>query len=175
MPAPAAVALPHRITLQSEAETIALARRIAPLLGPGDTLALSGEIGAGKSVFARAAIQTRLAALGLVEEVPSPTYTLVQTYEAGALEIWHADLYRLAEPDEGRELGLEAAFDHALCLIEWPERAGSLIPPTALWLQLAPGPGPDARALTLAAAGGDWPRRLAPLIGAPERAAADHA
>lgn len=155
--------LPCSLVLHGAVETEALARALAPHLRAGDTLALRGEIGAGKSVFARALIKARLNALGLDEDVPSPTFTLVQTYVAGDLEIWHSDLYRLANPDEAHELGLEDAFATALCLIEWPERLGGDLPAAALTLDFAPAERDDQRRLTLAGAG-DWPSRLAPIL-----------
>lgn len=108
--------------------TTQLAQRLAPLLAAGDTVLLNGPIGAGKTHFCRSLIQTRL---GRAEDVPSPTFTLVQLYEAD-VEIWHADLYRLSHPDEAQELGLDAAFDSAICLVEWPDRLGSLVPANAI-------------------------------------------
>ena len=120
--------------LPDESRTESLARALAPRLGPGDALLLSGPVGAGKSAFARALIRARLGDPGA--EVPSPTFTLVQTYADGAL--WHADLYRLSHPSEVAELGLLAALDEALCLVEWPDRLGPFAPATALRLELAP-------------------------------------
>lgn len=119
------------LTLADEAATAALAGQIAPRLRAGDTLLLEGEIGAGKSAFARALIRKRL---GRMEDVPSPTFTLVQTYEDSDADIWHCDLYRLTHPDEALELGLEDAFQTAICLIEWPDRLGDAQPETALRL-----------------------------------------
>src|SRR6056297_4111622 len=124
------------LTLSSPQATAALAARIAPLLRPGDTLLLSGPIGAGKTAFARALIQARL---GRAEDVPSPTFTLVQTYDDGICEIWHADLYRLTVPEDAVELGLEQAFAEAICLVEWPDRLGDLRPEGALALDFAAG------------------------------------
>ena len=98
----------------------------------GDCLLLSGPIGAGKSHLARALIRARL---GRMEDVPSPSFTLVQTYAAD-IEIWHADLYRLSHPDEVIELGLEDAFSSAICLIEWPDRLGNLAPMNAIMVTL---------------------------------------
>ena len=122
------------LPLPTEADTAALAARLAEGLGPGDALLLSGPVGAGKSAFARALIRARL---GDPEaEVPSPTFTLVQTYGEGDEALWHADLYRLSHPEEVAELGLLAALEECICLIEWPDRLGSLAPTTALRLHL---------------------------------------
>jgi len=120
--------------LETEADTIAFAAAIAPLLRPGDTILLSGEIGAGKSAFARAVIR---ALAGAQIEVPSPTFTLVQTYDLPIGDVWHCDLYRLTHPDEALELGLDEAFETAICLIEWPDRLGTDAPQQALRLQFA--------------------------------------
>ena len=155
---------PMQLYLPSEDATARLARRMAPLLGAGDTLALSGPIGAGKSFFARALIRARLNAVGRDEDIPSPTFTLVQTYDAGDLEIWHSDLYRLTHPDEVLELGLEDAFDTALCLVEWPDRMGNALPETALHLDFAAGDSDDARRLTLRSQTDDWIAHLAPAL-----------
>lgn len=156
------------IPLASTEATDALARRLAPLLAPGDTLLLEGDIGAGKTHFARALIQARLAAAGRVEDVPSPTFTLVQTYEAGDTEIWHADLYRLTGPEEAWELGLDDAFRTAICLVEWPDRLGPARPADALSLRFAVLPD-DTRRLTVSAGG---PRARA-LLGALASGAAN--
>lgn len=133
----------------------ALARRLAPRLGAGDVLLLEGQIGAGKTHFARALIR----ALAGEQDVPSPTFTLVQTYEAPGFEIWHADLYRLSHPDEAVELGLLEAFDKALCLIEWPDRLGPDRPAGALELRFSlEGEG---RRLAFASDNPTWQARLA--------------
>lgn len=110
--------------LFDETDTSAMGRALAGLAAPGMVLLLSGPIGSGKSHLARALIRARL---GEATEVPSPTFTLVQTYE-GSPEIWHADLYRLTHPDEVLELGLEDAWQTALCLVEWPDRLGRSTP-----------------------------------------------
>lgn len=143
--------------------TAAIAARLGAVLAAGDTILLSGPVGAGKSHFARALIQSRLAALGRVEDVPSPTFTLVQTYELDGVEVWHADLYRLHSPRECDELGLDAAFETAICLIEWPDRLGALSPASALHLTLAQGDTPDARVLHFTSDDPRWQGRLAAL------------
>ena len=153
------------IHLGTEQETRQLAERIAPLLRPGDTLLLVGEIGAGKTFFARALIQARLRAAGMSEDVPSPTFTLVQTYSDGVHELWHADLYRLGSPDEIVELGLDEAFESAICLIEWPEKLGSLAPPDPLQLTFEAGSTETERRVHLNTPG-QWRARLAHLQGA---------
>lgn len=131
------------VFLASEEATDALGELLAHHLNPGDTVLLTGPIGAGKSHLSRAIIRARL---GRMEEVPSPTFTLVQTYDDPAGDIWHADLYRLSHPDEVLELGLEDAFSTAICLVEWPERLGALAPKDAIRLSLAPeGDGRRAR------------------------------
>ena len=128
-------------------DTSAFALRLAPQLGAGDCVLLEGNLGAGKSHFARTIIHEKLAEFGRWEDVPSPTYTLVQTYNAGSLEIWHVDLFRLRSADELVELGLEEAFGKALVLVEWPDRLGDLAPEDALCLRFEmPGRGRVLRA-----------------------------
>lgn len=112
------------ILLRSEAETAALGGRIAALLKPGDVVTLAGALGAGKTVFARGLIRAFLPK----EEVPSPTFTLVQTYEAKALAILHVDLYRVKSSTELRELGLDEALERGAIVVEWPDRMGALLP-----------------------------------------------
>lgn len=121
-------------TLSSPQETADLATSIAAALCPGDCLLLEGPIGAGKTHFSRHLIQSLLR---ISEDVPSPTFTLVQTYEVPTGELWHADLYRLSSLDEVEELGLIDAFDTAICLIEWPDRLAEITPPHALHLSFA--------------------------------------
>lgn len=145
------------LRLEGPGATTRLATAIAPHLGPGDTIALTGDLGAGKSHFARGVIAARLAAEGRSEDIPSPTYTLVQTYETGGAEIWHADLYRLGDISEIAELGLEDAFGTAIVLVEWAGRLGPHAPARRLDLHLAgDAAAPDARSATLAASGPGW-------------------
>lgn len=129
--------------LPDDDATTRLGASLAGQLAAGDCLLLSGPIGAGKSHLARALIRSRL---GRAEDVPSPSFTLVQIYEAAGVDIWHADLYRLSHPDEALELGLADAFETAITLVEWPERLGSAAPDNALRLSLSiKGEGRRAR------------------------------
>ena len=143
------------IALEDEAATERLAARIAGLTRRGDAILLQGGLGSGKTSFARAFLR----ALGVEEEVPSPTFTLVQAYETAKGPVWHFDLYRLREPEEALELGLEEARGEAILIVEWPERLGPLRPNDALTLSLE-FDGPARRRAALSG-GGDWPARLA--------------
>lgn len=156
---------PLALILTSQAETTALADVLAGLLGAGDTVLLEGPIGAGKTALARALIHAcQMRAGDPPEDVPSPTFTLVQTYAAGPLEIWHSDLYRLTHPDDVLELGLDDAFSTALCLVEWPDRLGSLAPRNALTLTLAPGRDDETRIATFSFSDPGWATRLTPAL-----------
>ena len=138
------------------AETEAIARQLAPLLRAGDVVALNGGVGAGKTAFTRALIN---ALPGEPEDVPSPTFTLVQTYARGDIEIWHFDLYRLEDPDEAFELGIEDAFVDAVSLIEWPDRLGPHLPKAHLRVTLTEAENEAMRDITFS---GDpaWAERL---------------
>ncbi len=138
------------ITLADEADTHALAHRLAGLIRPGNVLLLSGHLGAGKTHLARALIRALVGAPH--EPVPSPTFTLVQTYDAPNSEIWHADLYRLGDPGELAELGLDEAMGQAICLIEWPGRLAPDWPHGAVLIDLARQPDDSRIARLLAAA-----------------------
>ena len=142
------------IHLPDEAATGRLAARLAPHLKPGDVVALHGGLGAGKTTFARALI-SKLA--GTDTDVPSPTYTLVQTYDTPGLTVFHFDLYRLENPDEVMELGWDETMD-GLALIEWPDKAGPHLPQWRLDLTLEQTA--DGRTARLEAHGEDWQARL---------------
>lgn len=116
---------------------------LAPLLRAGDVIALAGDLGAGKTTFARGL----LAALGLAGEAPSPTFAIVQPYAPPeiALPVAHVDLYRIATPEDADELGLEDWLGDGVLLIEWPERLGPRLWPEALRLHLAPEAGGGRR------------------------------
>jgi tRNA threonylcarbamoyladenosine biosynthesis protein TsaE len=153
------------LTLTDEDSTRAFGACLAAVLRPGDAILLVGEIGAGKSVLSRAVIQARLAALGRIEDVPSPTFTLVQTYDLETCELWHCDLYRLRDPQEIDALGLAEAWTTGIVLIEWPDRLGADVPPGALVIALrATGPEDTSRNMRLTDLGGDWVARLAPCL-----------
>ena len=119
---------------------------------------LEGPIGAGKTHFARSLIQSLLP---VMEDVPSPTFTLVQVYDGPNSEVWHADLYRLSAPDEVVELGLTDAFEDAICLVEWPDRLAELAPENALTLRFEIAPQEEHRTLTLTSASNHWAEKLA--------------
>jgi tRNA threonylcarbamoyl adenosine modification protein YjeE len=125
------------LSLKDESDTLQLAEDLAAILKPGDLLCLSGDLGAGKSTFSRALIRNMADDPDL--EVPSPTFTLVQPYDLPRLPLAHFDLYRLEEPEEIEELGLEEILEDSAALIEWPEMAKDLLPESALWLQFRHG------------------------------------
>lgn len=147
------------------AATGRLARDLAAVLAPGDVVALAGPLGAGKTALAREIIHAACDRAGASPpgEVPSPTYTLVQAYDAGPFEIWHFDLYRLERPEDAEELAIFDAFATAVSLIEWPDRLGPLMPAEHLEIALAvegrgrlatiTGTGARGRALAAALAG----------------------
>ncbi|MHA7898591.1 MAG: tRNA (adenosine(37)-N6)-threonylcarbamoyltransferase complex ATPase subunit type 1 TsaE [Henriciella sp.] len=136
------------------AATELLAQRLAPLLKAGDVIALQGGLGAGKTTFSRALIS---ALLRQDTEVPSPTYTLVQSYDGPDFPIFHYDLYRIEDPEEVFELGWEETQD-GLALIEWPDRAGAHLP--AWRLDLTIEITGDIRTARLEPRGEDWQTRL---------------
>ncbi len=149
------------LALVDEIETEALAVRLSAAVGPGDVIALFGNLGMGKSVFARAFIR---AYAGIDEDIPSPTFTLVQVYTADAAPVFHFDLYRLEAPEEVLELGIEEAFTEGISLIEWPERLGGWMPENRLEIHLTAGDRETARKVRLIGFG-YWQARLIDGIG----------
>ena len=144
------------IFLSDDDATARVGAALGLALRPGDSVMLQGDLGAGKSALARASIRALLAEAGRMEDIPSPTFTLVQAYETDRGEVWHVDLYRLSSPDEALELGLDAAFEAAITLVEWPDRLGDLAPPRRLLATLDIPEGDVGRMLTLTPVGPDW-------------------
>ena len=137
-----------------EATLIALAAKLAPQLRAGGVILLSGELGAGKTTFARAL----LGALGVASRVKSPTYSLIESYSAGGIAIHHLDFYRIADPGELEWLGLaDLVAQPHLLLVEWPERAGSALPAADLAITLShAGTTRDIAVSALSNAGQGW-------------------
>lgn len=146
---------PLTLHWSTEDDTADAARLIAAALRPGDVVLLNGDVGAGKTHFARAAIQ---ALLTEPEDVPSPTFTLVQVYDTEHGPLWHTDLYRISTDTELDELGLVEAFENAICLVEWPDRLGALTPADALDLHIKTQGA--ARTATLTWTDPRWVKRL---------------
>src|SRR5256884_9102474 len=134
------------VALSNEAATAHLMADLALLIGPGDVIPLSGDLGAGKTAAARAMI--RYLADDAAVEVPSPTFTLAQAYDLPAFPLLHADLYRINDPAELEEIGLSPLPEGTVALIEWPERAAGALPQDRIDIALSPRPalGSTARA-----------------------------
>ncbi len=125
------------LTLNSDADMRALGAKIATIVQKGDVICLIGGLGAGKTTFARGFIQ-KTQPEGTETEIPSPTFTLVQTYETQGFPIWHFDFYRIESPEDVYEIGLEEALDTGVTLIEWPEKAADLLPEERLEIHIEP-------------------------------------
>ena len=147
------------MVLPDESATEHLAQWLASCARPGDVIALWGTLGTGKSTLARAFIR---ALTSPEEEVPSPTFTLVQQYDSDAGLVWHFDLYRLEAPEDALELDIEEAFAEGICLIEWPDRLGRYLPKQRLDVTLETGDAGGERIMTLTAHG-PWADRLGDL------------
>ena len=141
--------------LPDEAATMRAGAELAHAVGAGDVIALSGPLGVGKTALARGF----LAALGHRGEVPSPSFAIVQPYDAVEPAVWHVDLYRIDAPTELDELGLDSAGD-AVLVVEWPERAGPDMWPEALTLSL--DFGPDGERILTAKVPPSWEGRWPP-------------
>ena len=158
--------LPSNVTIatdpldQNQMEN--LARSLSGNLKAGDQVLLQGTLGAGKTSFARALIRKLIGDETQSEHIPSPTFTLVQSYEAEEFEILHADLYRLADPSEIMELGLFDEDTPKLLIIEWPDRLGSMIDNHSLWIEF--DIVDDRRRLSFQSNDMSWQERLKALI-----------
>ena len=120
--------------LAAEPDTLALGAALAAGVRPGMVVYLSGDLGAGKTTFARGL----LAGLGVTGRVKSPTYTLVEPYTISSLYLYHFDFYRLINPNEWVEAGFRDYFnEQAVCLVEWPDKAGGQLPPADLAIVMA--------------------------------------
>ena len=147
------------IELPDESATATFAARVARLARRGDVIALSGPLGSGKTSFARSFIRARF---NTSEDVPSPTFTLVEIYGTAPPLVWHFDLFRLERPEEVWELGIEDAFADGISLIEWPERMGDLLPRERLGIAFAFAAEAGARTATLQPSPG-WAGRIGAL------------
>ena len=155
----------YQTRLPDLAATKKLVSALAPCLRAGDIIAFDGDLGAGKTELCRAIIH----ALGYDEDVPSPTFNLVQVYEPLAddqetVAVWHFDFYRLEDPEEVFELGIDEAFDQAVSLIEWPSRIGRYLPADHLLVRLEIDDDGATRRLSIEG-GRSWQRRLAGVFG----------
>jgi tRNA threonylcarbamoyladenosine biosynthesis protein TsaE len=149
------------LDLPDEAATAALAARLGACLRPGDVVALWGDLGSGKTALVRALVRAQL---GPGAEVPSPTFTLVQTYDLPAGTLWHFDLYRIESPDEVVELDWDEARAGGIVMVEWPDRLGPLLPGERLDAALDFGAAPGARSARLTGHGGRA-GRIAAAVG----------
>jgi len=140
------------ISIHTTDEMAALGHKIARILTPGCPIALTGPIGVGKSFLSRAIIQAWIGP----QDVPSPTFTLIQTYEADGFDIWHTDLYRLNAIDQVDELGLWEALADDVCLIEWPELICELLPKETLHIEISIPEGTEMRHVSLKTDGAHW-------------------
>lgn len=148
-----------RISAPSLGDTARLAAALAPLLQPGDVIALDGTLGAGKTAFCRALVQ---ALAGREIDVPSPTFNLLLTYEFADFCVYHYDLYRLESPEEALELDIDEAFEEGVSLIEWPDRLGRYLPADHLRITLTVAEGGDGEERIFTFRGNEaWRRRLA--------------
>lgn len=153
------------VELADEAATRQLANDIGVILGTGDLLCLSGDLGAGKSTFARALIRSLAGDPDL--DVPSPTFTLVQPYELDRFDLAHLDLYRIEDPEELTDLGLDDLLETGAALVEWPEMAGDFLPADALWLQFSEADaGSERRKVLFHSTCDRWPDRTTATLAA---------
>ena len=149
----------YKLLFKNESETKFFAFQLAKIIQPKDVIALNGDLGTGKTVFARAFVE---AVTGEVE-VPSPTFTLLQSYEGVDVTVYHFDLYRIEDPNEVFELGIEEAFSDGVSIIEWPDRMAPYLPNQRLEIYLSNGCSNNAREFQILAVGEKWKKKLAIL------------
>lgn len=142
-------------------DTKALAKRLAPALALRDVVLLEGNLGVGKTAFARFVLE----ALGVAGDIPSPTFTLVQLYDVPAGPAFHFDLYRLKTPEEIEEIGFEEACGEGIVLVEWPEKARAYMPREALTLRFEMAENNGGRLVHFSASPA-WENRLEGLLDA---------
>ncbi len=135
-----------RIVLKNEEETAALGTELAAGLEPGCVIALTGDLGAGKTTLTKAVAR----GLGVTEVLTSPTFTIVQEYDSGRMPVYHFDVYRVHDEDEMFELGFDDYLHgKGVCLIEWAELVKDLLPPDTVWIKLEYGSGENERVCTI--------------------------
>jgi len=150
----------HCIRIKDEPGTARLAACLATRAKPGDIIALWGDLGVGKTAFARAFINELT---GHSEDVPSPTFTLVQLYDTPGGTLYHFDMYRLDKPDDALELGVEDAFANGICLIEWPGHLGPWLPANRLDVIFEHGDSETERIIEIVGGTSKWNERMASL------------
>ena len=146
----------YKFSLKNELETGILASQLADVSVTGDVIGLIGDLGMGKTAFARAFINARVGDV----EVPSPTFTIVQVYEFSDINVYHFDLYRIEETEELFELGIEDAFTDGISLIEWPDRMDTYLPSDRLDIIFSSVSSENTRQVTLVGYGENWINRL---------------
>jgi len=154
----------HSLTLPDEAATLALGARLAQALAPGMVIFLEGELGSGKTTLVRGVLR----GLGWQGKVKSPTFTLVELYAISSLNLHHFDFYRFSQPEEYLDAGLDEFFNNAaICLVEWPDKAGDYLaqPDLRILLSIAGG-GRRGQFIPLSEAGRACLKRLPPSVAA---------
>ena len=150
-----------RILSRSDEETRDLGRKLGMLVSPGDVVALTGELGSGKSVLARGVLE----ALGVEGDMPSPSFVIVASYET-ATPVNHIDLYRLEEEGQALDIGIEdLLYSDSISIVEWADRLGELLPPASIRIGLKAGGKPEHRLISISAAAPEVKTRLAELAG----------
>lgn len=151
------IQISNAVSLFTLEETEKIAKTLAKVFKKGDCIALSGDLGAGKTTFARFLLK---ALNPKIEDVPSPTFTLLQTYETSIGPVSHFDWYRLEHPDELRELGFEETYQEGVVLIEWPEKAQGFLPKNTLWITFTFGSVDSSQRKIVIEGHDSWEKRM---------------